>query len=73
MIYTKKNIHISTIRSGDTIEHNGRLMTVCGKDIKNDPFMGTTIFGDSYRSGHSPVVLACIFHAKPEISQAKNF
>lgn len=72
MKYTTKNVHISTIRAGDTIEHNGVLHTVCKKDIKNDPFMGITVFGDSYRLGHSPVVLASIFHAKPENISAKN-
>lgn len=64
MIYTKQNVHISTIRSGDTVEHNGILKTVCAKDIKNDTFMGTTIFGDSYRLGNTPVARALIFHAK---------
>lgn len=64
MTYTKQNVHIGTIRSGDTIEHNGILKTVCAKDIKNAPFMGTTIFGDSYRLGNTPVILALIFHAK---------
>lgn len=46
------NVHITDIRTGDTIEHNGVIMTVCGRDIKHDAFMGTTIFGDSYHSGH---------------------
>lgn len=73
MIYTKKNVHISTIRSGDTIEHEGILRTVCAKDIKNNTFMGTTIFGDSYRLGRAPVILASIFHAKPDLNHAKNF
>jgi len=67
MLFTKKSVHISSIRPGDTIEHNGILKTVCAKDIKSDTFMGTTIFGDSYRLGSIPVILACIFHAKPAI------
>lgn len=43
--------HISTIAAGDTIEHEGKLTTVCASNIKRDSFMGTTLFGDSYRSG----------------------
>lgn len=45
------NTHISLIRSGDIIEHNGKIMTVCNKDIKYG-FYGTTIFGDPYRLGN---------------------
>lgn len=47
--------HISQIKSGDTIIHNGKEMTVCKKDIKQDSFMGVSIFGDSYHSGYKPV------------------
>lgn len=48
-------VHISTIRAGDTIQHDGKVVTVCGKDIKRCNFMGITIFGDSYALGHRPV------------------
>lgn len=48
-------VHISTISAGDTICHNGKISTVSGNNIKRDSFMGTTLFGDSYRSGHRPV------------------
>ena len=44
-------VHISRISAGDTIEYNGKLSTVCAKDIHKGGFCGTTIFGDSYRSG----------------------
>lgn len=44
-------VHISQIKSGDTILHNGQITTVCKNNIKHDSFMGTTLFGDSYRSG----------------------
>ena len=47
--------HISDIRHGDTIEHNGKLMTVCNSDIKRCDFMGITIFGDSYNLGYKAV------------------
>jgi len=44
-------VHISAIRHGDTIMHNGCMKTVTNKWIKVGGFHGTTIFGDSYRSG----------------------
>ena len=50
-----KSVHISQIAAGDTIEHNGKLSTVCTKDIHRGGFCGDTIFGDSYRSGALPV------------------
>lgn len=50
-----KLVHITTIRAGDTIEHEGQLRTVCACDIKTGGFMGTTIFGDSYHMGHKKV------------------
>jgi len=49
-----KLTHISLIAAGDTILHNGKLMTVCNNNIKRG-FMGITIFGDSYRLGNIPV------------------
>jgi hypothetical protein len=48
-------IHISHISAGDTIEHNGKLTTVCANNIKRDAFMGTSLFGDSYHAGNKPV------------------
>lgn len=48
-------VHISTIVAGDTIMHNGEMKTVSGNNIKFDSFMGTTLFGDSYRLGHKKV------------------
>lgn len=53
---TKTNpVHISQIRAGDTIVHNGQLTTVCANNIKTGGFCGTTLFGDSYRSGTKAV------------------
>ena len=43
------------IRQGDTVIHNGVEKTVSGTDIKRDSFMGTSIFGDSYKLGHKLV------------------
>jgi hypothetical protein len=51
---TTKRVHITDIRPGDTVSHNGHLRTVCRSDIKRG-FMGTTLFGDSYRLGQLPV------------------
>lgn len=56
MEYKIREVHISEIRSGDTILHlDGKIRTVCQKDIKRDQFMGVTLFGDSYRLGTIPV------------------
>ena len=39
---------LSAIRAGDTVLHEGKIKTVSPSDIKYDPFMCTSIFGDSY-------------------------
>ena len=49
-----KQIHIDEIKAGDTVKHNGKVLNVGQKDIKHG-FMGTTLFGDSYRLGSIPV------------------
>lgn len=55
MNYTIQNVHISTIKQGDTIEHNNEIVTVGKSNIKNSEFMGITIFGDSYKLGYQKV------------------
>lgn len=65
MKYQIKEVHISTIVPGDTVEHCGKLMTVCKKDIVKGGFMGTTIFGDSYRQGIVAVKKVIIERAIP--------
>lgn len=50
-----ENVHISRIKGGDAILHNGEVKTVSNCDIKRDSFMGITIFGDSYSLGHKKV------------------
>ena len=52
-----KTKHISQVRAGDTVRHNGKEMTVCNKDLKRG-FCGLTMFGDSYRLGTRPVEMA---------------
>lgn len=67
LLCDREAVHISVIRTGDTVEINGHLKTVCGKDIKRDPFMGVTLFGDSYRLGTVPVIKATPVHALPSL------
>ena len=43
--------HISSVRVGDTVIHNGEMKTVSGSNIKHDKFWGTSIFGDGYKFG----------------------
>lgn len=50
-----ESVHISNISAGDIIIRNGLVTTVSGNNIKRNTFMGTTLFGDSYRLGHTPV------------------
>ena len=66
--YTTKEVHIRYVRSGDTILHQGKLMTVCSKDIKYCEFMGRSIFGDSYHSGHKAVTLVSLVQRGPRQS-----
>jgi len=49
--YKTVDVHISTIKSGDTILHtDDKITTVCNNNIKRG-FCEITLFGDSYRSG----------------------
>jgi len=49
--YKTEEVHISTIKSGDTILHtDNKITTVCNNNIKRG-FCGITLFGDSYNSG----------------------
>jgi len=53
---TTKNVHISSIRQGDTVMRNGEMKTVSGTDLRSCSFMGKSLFGDSYMHGSQPVV-----------------
>ena len=55
MNYITEEVHIRKIESGDTILHNGKETTVCANNITHN-FMGKCLFGDSYHSGHKPVI-----------------
>ena len=50
MIYIVVPTHIDSIRPGDTVLVDGHLKTVSPGDTK-EGFMGTTLWGDSYRLG----------------------
>lgn len=49
------NTHISDIKAGDTIRHNGEVKTVSGNNIGGNSFIGKTLFGDSYNLGYKKV------------------
>lgn len=66
--YILKDTHIDEVGVGDTVVHGGHLRTVCKNNIKVGGFMGTTLFGDSYRSGRVPVKVAHFI--RPERPQA---
>lgn len=57
---TFEQVHISTIKHGDTILHDGKEMTVNREHIKSG-FIGIMIFGDSYRGG-SKLVTKILFN-----------
>jgi|TARA_R110000851_G_scaffold63075_5_gene144408 hypothetical protein len=50
-----EEVHISKIGIGDTVFHDGAERTICSRVIKFGGFMGTSLFGDSYRSGRKKV------------------
>lgn len=58
--YPTEEIHISEIKAGDAIIHNGKIVSVSASNIKNDSFMGRSVFGDSYRLGHKLVTRVII-------------
>lgn len=64
-------VHISVIKNGDTIIFNDGLLTTVGhSNIKRCPFMGITIFGDSYKLGHQKVKL--VEFIKPKKMAGEN-
>ena len=48
-------VHISMIKHGDMVEHDGVIVSVSNMNIKRSEFMGITLFGDSYSLGRKPV------------------
>ncbi len=53
--YSVENIHISQVKTGDTIEHLGEFKTITKGNLKYSDFMGYTLFGDSYNLGTKQV------------------
>lgn len=49
-------VQIDLIRAGDTVMHDDTMRTVSADNLKRGGFMGTTLFGDSYRNGAQPVI-----------------
>ena len=58
-------LHISLIRPGDVVEWEGKLRTVGRADIKHGTFMGSSLWGDSFRCGTVPVQLVVFQVTKP--------
>ena len=54
MRYEIIKTYIADIKPGDCIMENGVMVTVSSNHIKRDPFLGTTLRGDSYNGGHKP-------------------
>ena len=52
-----EEFHKSLVKSGDTIKHNNKEMTVCSSDITQCEFFGIKIFGDSYSLGTKKVLV----------------
>lgn len=59
-IFTLVPTHISMIRVGDVVDHDGDHRTVCARNIKHCRLMGVSLFGDSYRAGTQPVMRVVI-------------
>lgn len=51
MQYKITPCHITDIRQGDTVMHDGAMRTVSGNNIGRCPFMGRSLFGDTYKLG----------------------
>jgi hypothetical protein len=54
--YDIHEVHISTIKAGDTIiSKDGYMRTINQNNLGGDSFIGRTINGDSYKCGHELV------------------
>lgn len=65
--YKIKLVDISTIRPGDTVEHDGVIKTVSKSNLGKDDFHGITLFGDSYHGGRKKVKKVIITRAMPNV------
>ena len=53
--FTLIKSHKNDIIVGDIIKHDGKILTVCRKDITHCHLLGVCLFGDSYKLGNAPV------------------
>ena len=60
--YRIEEVDATTIQAHDTIMHNDKMYTVCKKDIKNNSFMGKTIFGAQYNSGIRKIIKVIFYN-----------
>lgn len=67
MNFVIEEVHISEIRPGNTVEHNGVVHTV-GRDNIKTGFMGRTLYGDSYRLGTALVKRLQIQQSRPSFA-----
>lgn len=65
MITKEINVNIRDIKAGDTVKHNGEILTVTKQNLSYDSFMGVSLFGDSYCLGRKPVTRVLIYRAMP--------
>ena len=65
MRYEIIKTNIANIKPGDCIMENGVMVTISSSHIKHDPFLGTTLRGDSYNGGRKPVLKVVIKRAMP--------
>lgn len=64
--YKIKPVDISTIRPGDTVNHDGMVKTVSKSSLGRDHLLGITLFGDSYQGGRKKVKKVIITRAIPK-------
>lgn len=55
-LFACEEVHISSVRRGDIVFHDGKARTVGKKSLRHDMFLGYTLFGDPYLLGTKPVI-----------------
>ena len=55
-LFACEEVHISQVKQGDTVFHNGQSRTVGRESIQRDSFCGYSLFGDPYLLGTKPVI-----------------
>lgn len=57
-----KEVHINTLRVGDTVIHEGKAITLTKSNLTRCDFLGARVCGDSYCLGYKPVQLVTDFN-----------